>query len=147
MLPLMMIELLGSFYGLPGLFLAAVCCASLRYLWRFAFRCQRSLIPNYRWRYNTPVYHLFILVLTWLFDVCSSMSSGQTAIATCLIKDFIEPIYGKIQNIQDYRLPDKSATLMGKIMGTWMFKSLEYLNGSHCQHYAYISNYVNVFVS
>lgn len=45
------------------------------------------------------------------------MSSAQTAIVTCIIKDCIEPIYSKIHNIQDYGLPDKSATFIGKIMG------------------------------
>lgn len=82
LLPLLVMDVLGNIPGLPGVFVAGIFSAALRYVNTFYY-----VIRNTRVRLST--------VSKKLYDYCSSLSTSLNSMSAVVLEDFYKPFFKK----------------------------------------------------
>ena len=125
MFPLLVMELLGDFHGLPGLYIAAVFAAALRSAGnvteRFFFCDHIDIRARYA-TFNAKLSHpptcmssrVVRMAVNEYPNCCSSVSSGVNSLAAVVLEDFIRPLHRSFSNAE--ALDETTATWISRFL-------------------------------
>ena len=112
MLPYLAMDVLGHLNGLPGLLVATIYSAALRWFTTLNFILKK--LQTYK---------------AYMFDCFSTISAGMNALAAVCITDFIRPAY---LIIKKKPIDERVATVVTKSLGM-IYHLIEYQNiMTHC---------------